>query len=155
MKTLKLTLALATLSFVLLMTSASIANTGNVNSGDLIRTGNKSLVVANTSENDFSYLRFDVNKYISENDETDLIHNSLDYLRFDVNYFVNKNEIEEIELPAANDFEYLHFNVNNFIESSTENMVELPVNEFDYLRFDVNKYTASGVSTIDELPVTE
>ena len=155
MKTVKLTSALATLSLVLFMSLASIANSGNLKSGDLTRSGKKSLVVMNTSDNDFSYLRFDVNKYINENDETDLIHNSLDYLRFDVNNFVSNSETGEIELPAANDFEYLRFNVNNFYESNPDNMIEMPVNEFDHLRFDVNYYTAMGVSTIDELPETE
>jgi hypothetical protein len=153
MKTVKLTSAFATLSLVLFMSFASIANSGNLKSGDLTRTGKKSLDIPNTSAIDFSYLRFDVNKFINENNETDLIHSSLDYLRFDVNNFASKSETIEMELPAANEFEYLHFNVDNFIESNPSDMIDLPVNEFDYLRFDVNNYSTPGV--IDELPVTE
>jgi hypothetical protein len=119
----------------------------------LTRTGKKSLDIPNTSANDFSYLRFDVNKFINENNETDLIHSSLDYLRFDVNNFASKSETVEMELPAANEFEHLRFNVDSFIESNSKDLTDLPVNEFDYLRFDVNNYTTPGV--IDELPVTE
>lgn len=153
MKTVKLTSAIATLSLVLFMSLASIANSSNLKSADLTRTGKKILDITNTSANDFSYLRFDVNKFINENNETDLIHNSMDYLRFDVYNFAGKSETVEMELPAANELDYLHFNVNNFIESNPNDLIDLPVNEFDYLRFDVNNYSAPGV--IDELPVTE
>jgi hypothetical protein len=153
MKTVKLTSAITTLSLVLFMSFASIANSSNLKFGDFSRTGKKSLEITNTSANDFSYLRFDVNKFINENNETDLIHSSLDYLRFDVNDFVSKSETIEMELPAANEFEYLRFNVTNFTESNSNDMIDLPVNEFDYLRFDVNNYSTPGV--IDELPVTE
>jgi hypothetical protein len=153
MKTVKLTSALVTLTLMLFMSFASIANSGNLKSGDLARTGKKSLDITNTSANDFSYLRFDVNKFINENNETDLIHSSLDYLRFDVNDFVSKNETVDMELPAANDCEYLRFNVSNFTESNPNETIDLPVNEFDYLHFDVNNYSIPGV--IDELPVTE
>jgi lipopolysaccharide export LptBFGC system permease protein LptF len=155
MKTVKLTSAIATFSLVLFMSLASIANSGNLMSGDMTRSGKKNLDITNTSDKDFSYLRFDVNKFIKENDETDLIHNSLDYLRFDVNDFASKSETIEMELPAANDFEYLRFNVTNFTESNPNDIIDLPVNEFDYLRFDVSNYTAHGESVNDELPVTE
>ena len=150
MKTVKLTSAFATLSLVLFMSFASIAN-----SDDLTRTGKKSLDIPNTSANDFSYLRFDVNKFINENNETDLIHSSLDYLRFDVNNFVNENKTMEMELPAANEFDYLRFDVNNFVDSNPIEMSELPANEYDYLRFDVNNFVSQSESAIDELPVTE
>jgi len=153
MKTVKLTSAIAILSLVWFMSLTSVANKGILNSGDLAKLGKKSLDITNTSDNDFSYLRFDVNKFINENNETDLIHSSLDYLRFDVNNFVIKSETKEMELPAANEFEYLRFNVSNFTENNTNDIIDLPVNDFDYLRFDVNNYSTPGV--IDELPLTE
>jgi len=137
------------------MSLASIANSDNLKTGDLTRSGKKSLDITNTSNNDFSYLRFDVNKFINENNETDLIHSALDYLRFDVNDFVNKSETVDMELPAAIEFEYLRFNATNFTENNPNEMIDLPLNEFDYLRFDVNNYTTPGTSVIDELPVTE
>ena len=155
MKISKITFAIATLSLVLFMSLASIANSSLSNTGDLPKSGAKSLSVTTASEKDFSYLRFDANNYINEKEEAEAIDNSLDYLRFDVNDFVNKTDCEAIELPVANEFEYLRFDVNNFMGSNSENMNELPANEFNYLRFDVNNFITTGNSNVDELPVTE
>ena len=154
MNTTKLTSALATLSLVLFMSIASIANTGIFYSGELTKTGDKSISVTNTSEQDLRYLRFDANKYVNENETVEAIQNSLDYLRFDANNFLSETDAEAMELPTANEFEYLRFDVNNFNECYTDSMIELPVNEFDYLRFDVSAYTA-GNNAIDELPAAE
>jgi len=131
MKTVKITSAIAALSLVFFMSLTSIANSGITYSGDLTKSGDKSLNISVVSEKDYSYLRFDVDNYI------------------------NANESEAIELPVANEFEYLRFDVNNFTESNTDSMSDLPLNEFDYLRFDVNNFAVTGNSVIDVLPVTE
>ena len=155
MKTVKLTSALATLSLILFMSLASIANNGRANTGDLPKSGNKSMMISSTSEMDFSYLRFDANKYSNENEETDAIHNSLDYLRFNANDFITENETEAIELPVANDFEYLRFDVSSYAGSNSDAIIELPGNDYDYLRFDATDFVSSNVGIIVELPVTE
>jgi len=131
MKTTKFTSAIATLSLVFFMSLTSIANSGTSYSGDLIKSGDKSLNISGVTESEYNYLRFDVDNYI------------------------NTNESEAIELPVANDFEYLRFDANNFTESIPESLTDLPVNDFDYLRFDVNNFTATGNSVVDVLPLTE
>jgi hypothetical protein len=154
MKTAKFTSAIATLSIVLFMSIASIANSSFFYSGDLPKSGDKNSLLSNMSEKDFSYLRFDVTKYSNENEEADMVHNTLNYLRFDVNKYIISTESEAIDLPAANEFEYLRFDVNNYNDGSPANSSELPVNEFNYLRFDVNNYVSGSTDFIDELPVT-
>lgn len=179
MKTAKFSTAISTLIIVSFMSIASIANTTSVYTGDLPKVTVKSQTLPVASENEYSYLRFDVNKYISESEATELNYSSMDYLRFDVNNFINETEISEmpvaieldylrfdvnnfisgseteiVELPAENDFGYLRFDVNNFVESNPADISEMPVNEFDYLRFDVNSFMADN-SVIDELPITE
>ena len=155
MKTARFTSAIATLGLVLFMSIASIANSGQLYTGDLPRSGDKSMNISNASEKDLSYLRFDVTRYSNENEETYMVNSSLNYLRFDVNNYISNTESEAIELPVSNEFEYLRFDVNNFNESNTESMNELPVKEFDYIRFDVNNFASAGNNAIDELPVTE
>ncbi|MEI8049393.1 MAG: hypothetical protein WCI92_18575 [Bacteroidota bacterium] len=155
MKTAKFTSAIATFTLVLFMSLASIANTATFNTGDLTRSAEKSLAISVTYEKDFSYLRFDANKFMNENEEDYAIVSYLDYLRFDVNDFMRENESEITELPVANEFEYLRFDANRFSESNPDAMTELPVNEYDYLRFDATDFANSNNGTIDELPVTE
>lgn len=155
MKTAKLTTVLATLSLVLFMSVSSIANSGRSNTGDTPKSCTKSLAFSTASERDFSYLRFDVNKYVNENEEADAIYNSLDYLRFDVNNFLYENESEVIELSVANELDYLRFDVNNFAKGNAGAITELPVNELDYLRFDVAGFISLNNRVIDELPETE
>jgi hypothetical protein len=155
MNTSKLSSAIATLSLVLFMSIASKANSAIFYSGDLPKSGNKSMSVANTIDKDLTYLRFNVNKYVNETEAAEVLHSSLDYLRFDVNNYIETENSESMELPVKNEFDYLRFDVNNFTESNTDSMIELPVNEFDYLRFNANNYTPAGNTAIDELPVTE
>jgi len=126
MKTVKLTSAIATLSLVLFISFASKAD-----SCDLTISIKKSLDITNTSDQNFSYLRFNVND------------------------FVSKGELAEMELPSPNEIEYLRFDVNNFTESNPIDLTDLPVNEFEYLRLDAYKYTTPGMSMIDELPESE
>jgi len=154
MKTVKLTSILATLSLVIFMSIGSIANTAALKTGDLHKSANNSLNFSSTTDKDFSYLRFDVTKFMNDNEEADAIVSYLDYLRFDANSFIGENESEITELPVANEFEYLRFNVNSFTGSSSEATTELPVNEYNYLRFDVNHFIDQN-SAIDELPVKE
>jgi hypothetical protein len=155
MNTSKLISAIATLSLVLFMSVASTANSGIFYSGDLTKSGDKSLSISSASEMDYSYLRFDVSKYINKDETAEIKHSSLDYLRFDVNDFINETDDEAMELPLANEFEYLRFYVDNFTESNTDSIIELPVNEFDYLHFYVNNFITAGNNVIDEMPVTE
>jgi hypothetical protein len=155
MKTSKLTSAIATLSLVLFLSIASIANSNSFYSGDLPKSGDKSMNVTSPAEKDLSYLRFDVNRYINKDEIAEIKHSSLDYLRFNASEFMNESNAETMELPLANELEYLRFDVNNFIEGNDYSMIELPVNEFDYLRFDVNNFISTGNNVIDEMPVTE
>lgn len=126
MKTVNIATTVATLSLVLFISFASIAD-----SGDMTMSVKKSIDITNTSDQNFSYLRFNVNDFLS------------------------KSELAEMELPAANEFEYLRFDVKNFTESNPIDLIDLPVNEFEYLRPDVYNYTTPGTSMIDELPETE
>jgi len=151
MKTTKFTSAIATLSLVIFMSTGSIANSNKIFSGDLLKSGNKNLSETNVSEKDFSYLRFDVTKFMNDNEETVLINTSFDYLRFDVNNFVSETEMSE--LPVNNEFEYLRFDANNFI--ANDSLIELPVSGFDYLRFDVNNFTKNTSNSINDLPEAE
>jgi hypothetical protein len=111
---------------VLFISFASIAD-----SGDEPRSIKKNQDITNTSDQDFSYLGFNVN----------------DFLR--------KGELAEMELPGANEFEYLRFDVNNFTEGNPIDVIDLPVNDFEYVHLGIYNYTIPGTSTIDELPVTE
>lgn len=153
MKKSKFTSAIAILSLVLFLSVASYANSSASNSGDLLKSGDKNLAIYSTSEKNLNYLRFDVNKFMNENEESNSIHNSMDYMRFDVTSFITEAEV--IELPVANELEYLRFDVNNFIDTNPDTSTELPVNEFDYIRFDVNNYLSSGSDLTCELPVKE
>ena len=84
----------------------------------------KSLAFSNSSEIDYSYLRFDVANY------------ALEY------------ENEVIELPL-NNLDYLRFDVNNYIESNPDRVLEMPYNEFDYLRFEVANFAVPETGLID------
>lgn len=125
MKIVKLKSAVATFSLVLFISFASIAD-----SGDLPTSIGKNQDITNTFDQ------------------------SLSYLRFNVNDFVSKSILAEMGLPAANEFEYLRFDVHNFTESNPIDVIDLPVNEFEYLRFDLYNYTIQGMCMINELPVT-
>jgi len=78
----------------------------------------------------FEYLRFDVNRFMTENTDesyTELPDDNLDYLRFDVDYFTEQNPVDMNEMPV-NEFEYLKFSVNDYYAStqSEEEIGELP-----------------------------
>lgn len=183
----KINTTLATLALVFFMSVSSIANSLSlpVGDGEITTSANRSVsgkitaVASKLSvETKFSYLRFDVNKFMKRN-AIDVKHSSLDYLRFNVNEFVDANEPSVSELPVSNEFEYLRFDastyarsentevtelpasdlsylkfdVNNYIDGNTDENIEMPANDFDYLRFDVNQYANNAVSA--ELPEAE
>lgn len=166
MKTNKFFTAAISFSLVIFLASSGISNPVVTSTGDIVKktegkvieAGKKTIALPaflSKATADFSYLRFDVNEYATENAITELPVNSFDYLRFDVNNFINDNESVEMELPAANEFDYLRFDVNNFTDSNPVEMNELPANEYSYLRFDVNNFASPAESAINELPVQE
>ena len=159
MKKSKIITTIATLNLVLFMSVSSIAKPVTNYEGDVIKSGvKKQIEVVKTtitekasnlsSENEFSNLRFDVNKFNTETEVVELPLNSMDYLRFDTSDFNVSSDLSEM---PANDFGYLRFNVKNY--NSDSEISEMPVNEFNYLRFDVNKYFNETSEAIVELPV--
>ena len=136
MKTLVSLLSVATLNLFLLASGAAFPVYWST--GDVLKSGVKKQITATSAANlatsnsavtDFSYLRFEVTK------------------------FVNSYDSKMMELPAALDFNYLRFNSNNFITESSGITFELPENEFECLRFDVTDYTGSSETELNELPM--
>jgi hypothetical protein len=163
MKTSKIITSFATLNLVLFISVSSIAKPFTRCEGDIVKTGVKKQIelakssirengTSVSSENEFSNLRFDVNKFINESEVAELTNTITETLRFNVSKFINTNTGSS-ELPVANEFDYLRFDVSNFINSS--DLSEMPVNEYDYLRFDVNKYSMETPVFIDQLPVEQ
>lgn len=115
------------------------------------RKNESDITVPVTSTEDYSYLKFDVNKYMeaeaSDKDESTELpatpEADYSYLKFDVTDYTTASEITE--LPEVE-------NTNNDFSS------ELSIENFSYLKFDVNKYIESGESTsgdFGELPAIE
>jgi hypothetical protein len=75
---------------------------------------------------------------------------SFDYLKFDVNKYIDNNEPIILDLPAS-DFNYLRFDVNDYIQETPVSIEELPEGEFDYLKFDVNQYIKSDNKDIEDI----
>ena len=103
MKTTKIITTLATLNLILFLSSASFAKPYSRLTGDVVKTSVKKeisaakgkimgMATAANSINEFSYLRFDVSKFSSENENAEIQLNQLNYLRFDVNTFVREND---------------------------------------------------------------
>lgn len=163
MKTPKLYVALLSISMIIFSLTGTMANPAGKITGDILKkadknnlTGNNSRVLhaAKSFSEDFSYLRFDVNDYSKETNETELLFGIYDYLYFDVNNFTETSGIEITDLPVSNEFENLRFDANYYISASEEIISEMPVaTEFDYLRFDATLYSTD--LPVDELPVTE
>ena len=162
MKTLKIITTLATLNLVLFMSVSTIANPFSISTGDIVKTNvlnQKEAVKGPLSENaptasienEFSPLRFDVNKFSTENGDTELPLNSLNYLRFDVSNYTEVSRLEITELPLVNEFDYMRFNPSDFGNPSELN--EMPIGEFDSLRYDVNNFLHQTSAAMDELPV--
>lgn len=115
MKTSKIITSIAALNLILFMSVSTIANPVAGHEGDIIKTGVRKhievvkstvteIASPSTSENEFSHLRFDVDK------------------------FVNNNETEIYELPAATEFNYLRFDVDKYSDGTSTSIDELPVN---------------------------
>ena len=94
------------LNLALFISLSAKAVTYSAPVGDIEKTTvkNQASAAANKmndmDETRFDYLRFDVNKYIVQNETEELPLNSLDYLRFDVNKFVGNTVSEITELPC-------------------------------------------------------
>jgi hypothetical protein len=147
---------LVTLNLVLFLSMGASAKSRNSYSRDnetkttknkisALKSTNSGMASPEGSENEFSYLRFDVNKYGNGNENTAAASFTGSYLRFDVSKYMDLHEAEATEMPSTNDFDYLRFNVNDYMVCNSAN--ELPVNEFEYLRFDSNNF--SPVNSID------
>jgi len=162
MKISKIITTIAALNLVLFMSVSSIANPLINKTGDIVKKGVKNQIevvkssivekaLPSSADSEFSHLRFDVNKFNTENGIVELPLNSLDYLRFNISNYSNEVTSEITELPSINEFDYLRFDSNRF--DNTSDLNEMPVNEFDYLRFNVNNLLNETSVTIDELPV--
>ncbi len=161
MKTSKIITTLTILNLVLFMSVSSIAKPFTNYEGDIIKSHAKQQIEAVKStiseiavpasfEDEYSHLRFDLNKFSTESSIAELPLNSFDYLRFDASKFNDEILSEITELPSMNEFEYLRFDATNF--GSTSEISEMPANEFRYLQFDVNKLRNETSAAIDELP---
>jgi hypothetical protein len=159
MKTSRIITTVSSLSLVLFLSFASIANQMAVRSGEIEKTTVKNQISANECsfakmvETEFTYLRFDVSKFNTENVSEELPAKSADYLRFNVNNFISDNETMITEMPESNEFNYLHFDVTSFTDKNANDLTEMPACEFDYLRFDVKSFADANTGEIDELPV--
>lgn len=160
MKTKTFFTTLLTLSLVIFAATTGISNPVNNYTGDNLKKNNNKAASVNKAETvsdnvavELSYLRFDVNEYVTESAAEEFPVNTFDYLRFDVNEYLNENA--ETELPV-NVLNYLRFDVKNYVESNASEAMEMPVSiELNYLRFDVNEYASTTVGVIDELPIKE
>jgi hypothetical protein len=153
MKTTKISATLASVILVIFMSVGSIANTASEFSGDLTKYTARTVITAGNNSvssaeavNEFSYLRFNADNFLSNSDMEEVTYGSLDYLRFDVDKFTNS--IDEItEMPVAN-FDYLRFDVNNFFSENLAQTSDTPADDFSYLRFEVSKYSANSTDAL-------
>ena len=112
MKTSKLSAILSTLFIVIFLSLSGIANPATRLDGDVLRkSANKNVtgeikksaeLSTISTENEFSYLRFDVNNFSTDNSAelNEMPVNEFNYLRFDVSKFESENTITMDELPA-------------------------------------------------------
>lgn len=163
MKTIKLSIASLTLGLIFFMSTNGISNSSTLSSGDVVKaktnkiqTEVKDAFSNANKDNEFSYLRFDVNKFIDNSEMAEISMNTFNNLRFDVTKFTTVSGSEITELPLQNEFEYLRFDVNNFTNTiSQEENIEMPANSLDYLKFNVDDFTSQNSGVIDELPLTK
>ena len=156
MKTTKFFTAIFTLTFIFFMSVTSIANSYTGTDGGKTSASRISVLkdiisdaAASAAEaNEFSNLRFDVNRFINQDLETEMFNELQNQVRFDVNNYSNSTSAES-ELPVADEFGYLRFDATAYQSNS---IAEMPGDEFEYLRFDVDRYTAQNIVSADELP---
>ena len=164
MKTTKIITAITSLSLILCISFGLTANPSTIRTGDVVKTGVKNQITASKNtlneivtpaafENKFDYLRFDVSKFVIENETSEVLLPSLSYLHFNVNSFIAKSGVAEI--PSMIEFDYLRFDAKRFSGNNASVISELPSNDFDYLRFDVNHFSGNSASDIGELPSNE
>jgi len=149
MKTTKIITTLSTIAFVFFMSVTSISSPLSSVTGDVVKLkvknhistskGNISkIAAARMFNNDFQHLKFNVDRFITKNENIELVSTSLDYLRFDVNKFMDNDETRTMELPVENILDYIRFDVNNY--NSTSELTESQEMDLNYLKFDVNKF---------------
>lgn len=167
MKTTTLNKTLVSLNIVLLMSIAALAHPMAKHTGDLPKTSGEKTVAAAISfvsaiapnlavEKHLSYLRFDVNDYIAENEPVVIKHTSLDYLRFDVDNYASADETSITEMPESNSLGYLRFDADNFIETEGTGITGMPeADGLSYLRFDANNFVEKGANNLIDLPTNE
>ena len=156
MKTTKFFTAIFTLTFIFFMSVTSVANSYTIADGGKTSASRISVLkdmisdaAASAAEaNEFSNLRFDVNRFINQDLETEMFNELQNQVRFDVNNYSNSTSAES-ELPVADEFGYLRFDATSY---NTNSIAEMPEDEFEYLRFDVDRYTAQNIVSADELP---
>ncbi|MFN8133791.1 MAG: hypothetical protein U0Z17_00640 [Bacteroidales bacterium] len=156
MKTTKFITTISTLTFIFFMSVTSIANSYTTGDGEKTSASRISVFKDMISDaatsaieaNEYSNLRFDVNRYINQDLETEMFSELQNQVRFDVNNYSN-NTPSDNELPVSDEFEYLRFDASAY--NSTV-ITEMPVSEFEYLRFDVDHFTAQNPVSTDELP---
>ena len=115
MKTSKIRTTIAALNLILFMSVSIIANPIAGYEGDIIKTGAKKHIEA-------------VKGSVAEIVSPSTFENEFSNLRFDVEKFVKTNETEIYELPASTEFSYLRFDVNKYADSTSTSIEELPLN---------------------------
>lgn len=93
-------------------------------------TNNDNVEILN-DEIAFDYLKFDVTKFaessaFAHDDEIELPEQDLSYLKFNANKFVQNDDSNDISNLPTDEFSYLKFDVNKFSTNSSDNM---PVSE--------------------------
>ena len=108
MKTTKFFTAIFTLTFIFFMSVTSVANSYTIADGGKTSASRISVLkdmisdaAASAAEaNEFSNLRFDVNRFINQDLETEMFNELQNQVRFDVNNYSNSTSAES-ELPLA------------------------------------------------------
>ena len=156
MKTTKFITTITTLTFIFFMSVTSIANSFTTGDGGKTSASRISVLkdmisdaaASATAETEFSNLRFDVNRFINDGAEAEMISELQNQVRFDVNSY-SVNIPSDNELPAVTDFGYLRFDASAY---SNADISEMPASEYNYLKFDVNSFAAHNPVPADVMP---
>jgi len=121
----------------LLNSSSSLLN--NKADGDIRneKSNSKENMSGNATEENYSYLRFDVTRYADPdrdiNNITDAIfsaaENQFYYLKFDASKYVNPDDLNSVDMNTT---------VNEISD------------DFSYLKFDVTKYSGNDLGIVDD-----
>ncbi|HNW54586.1 MAG TPA: hypothetical protein PKN21_09975 [Bacteroidales bacterium] len=156
MKTTKFITTISTLTFIFFMSVTSIANSFTTGDGGKTSASRISVLkdmisdaaASATAETEFSNLRFDVNRFINDGAEAEMMSELQNQVRFDVNSY-SVNIPSDNELPAVTDFGYLRFDASAY---SNADISEMPASEYNYLKFDVNSFAAHNPVPADVMP---